>query len=103
MPLGGLIHRRGIEGATAPGRQDVARYERFPSQSMGGEMEEATDEKVRWAADTLCFPVIRQAEIRTPEPISRPLHDPLCSLEHCSSSPIKGGRASPETLFPGTN
>jgi hypothetical protein len=32
--LGRLIHRRGIEEDSTPGRQDMARWERLPSQSM---------------------------------------------------------------------
>ena len=42
--LGGLIHRRGSEEDPAPRRQDVARTERLPSQSVTGEMEELADE-----------------------------------------------------------
>ena len=43
--LGGLIHRRGVEEDSTPGRQDMARWERLLSQSMAGEMEELAHER----------------------------------------------------------
>jgi len=45
MPLGELIHRRGIEVDFAPARQDMARCERTPSQSRAGEMEGPAGER----------------------------------------------------------
>ncbi len=42
---GSLAHRRGIEEDSAPGRQDMARCERTPSQSGAGEMEVPADER----------------------------------------------------------
>ena len=42
---GSLVHRRGIEEDFAPGRQDMARGERTPSQSGAGEMEGPAGER----------------------------------------------------------